>query len=118
MQTALREFDFLPDIGYNNYVLDHGFLWELRASSTLMCAVRCASFKSCISFYFNNGERRCRGYETLMLTTEAGVYQNNWNYFYLTDIGKYYMETNTDYLKCLLQQVQGWSFRFFLLSRI
>ncbi|XP_048739636.2 uncharacterized protein LOC125653984 [Ostrea edulis] len=88
MQSSLREYDFLPDSRFDNYLLNHGLLWELQSVSTLMCAIRCASFKSCISFYFNNAERRCRGHETLMLTTEAGVHENNWNYFYLTKTGK------------------------------
>lgn len=88
VQTALREFDFLPDSRFDNYLLNHGLLWELPSASTLMCAVRCAKFKTCISFYFNQDKKCCRGYETLILTTEAGGYEGNWNYFYLTQIGR------------------------------
>jgi hypothetical protein len=89
MLRALSEFDFLPDIRFDNYPLDHGLLWESPCSTTLMCAVRCISSKACISFYYNQEKKRCRGYETLMLTTEAGGYENSWSYFYFTDIGKW-----------------------------
>jgi hypothetical protein len=89
VKTAnFRDFDFLADRRFDNYVLDHGLLWESQTLTSLMCAFRCASFKVCISFHFNLHKKLCRGYETLMLAREAGVYEYNWNYFYLTDIGK------------------------------
>ncbi|XP_056001841.1 uncharacterized protein LOC130048805 [Ostrea edulis] len=86
--TLIEELSFLQDRRFDNYVLDHGLLWDFQSMSKLACSAGCASFKTCISFHFNKENRRCRAYETLMFTTEAGVYENNWSYFYLTEVGK------------------------------
>uniref|UniRef100_K1QRM7 Uncharacterized protein n=1 Tax=Magallana gigas TaxID=29159 RepID=K1QRM7_MAGGI len=55
--------------------------------SLIHCAIRCAENRACISLHFHKGVRKCQGYETLMLTPQAGTNEEGWIYYYSTQKG-------------------------------
>lgn len=86
-QMTIRGFNFLRDNRFDDFVLNHGLIWQMSTNSVLACAVNCVGERACMSFHFHRGSGRCRGYETLMLTTDAGMYEEDWRYFYMTYTG-------------------------------
>lgn len=78
----------MHDYNLDGVFLNHGLLWQVPAVSLMICAIRCAENRACISLHFHEGIRECRGYETLMLTSQAGTNEDGWIYYYSTQIGK------------------------------
>ncbi|XP_061179374.1 uncharacterized protein LOC133188000 [Saccostrea echinata] len=80
----MRNFELFQDYRFDNFVLNHGLLWQQISDSLLTCAADCVNDRPCISFNFHQGKRQCRAYETLMLTADAGTSKEDWTYFYIT----------------------------------
>ena len=79
--------NFKNDNRFDNFVLNHGLLSQTYSDSLVSCARKCIKDKSCIAFHFNQGKQQCRGYETLMLTSNAGTHEEGWQYYYITIFG-------------------------------
>lgn len=75
------------DNRFDNFVLNHGLLSQTYSDSLVSCARICIKDKSCIAIHFNQGKLQCRGYETLMLTSDAGTHEEGWQYYYITIFG-------------------------------
>lgn len=74
---------------FQNLVLNHGLIFEINRASRIYCASSCIKNHLCISFNFHHGTQKCRGYETLMLTRDAGTYEEGWLYYFHTINGLY-----------------------------
>lgn len=74
---------------FQNLVLNHGLIFEINRVSRIFCASSCIEDRLCISFNFHHGKQKCRGYETLMLTRDAGTYEEGWLYYFHTINGLY-----------------------------
>lgn len=77
----------MHDYAFDGAFLNHGLLWQVPVMSLIHCAIRCAENRACISLHFHIGVRKCRGYETLMLTPQAGTNEEGWIYYYSTQKG-------------------------------
>lgn len=83
----IRGLNFVHDYAFDGAFLNHGLLWQVPVMSLIHCAIRCAENRACISLHFHIGVRKCRGYETLMLTPQAGTNEEGWIYYYSTQKG-------------------------------
>lgn len=84
---VIRGLYFVHDYAFDGAFLNHGLLWQVPVMSLIHCAIRCAENRACISLHFHIGVRKCRGYETLMLTPQAGTNEEGWIYYYSTQKG-------------------------------
>lgn len=83
----IRGLNFVHDYAFDGAFLNHGLLWQVPVMSLIHCAIRCAENRACISLHFHKGVRKCRGYETLMLTPQTGTNEEGWIYYYSTQKG-------------------------------
>lgn len=83
----IRGLNFVHDYAFDAAFLNHGLLWQVPVMSLIHCAIRCAENRACISLHFHKGVRKCRGYEILMLTPQAGTNEEGWIYYYSTQKG-------------------------------
>lgn len=84
---VIRGLNFVHDYAFDGAFLNHGLLWQVPVMSLIHCAIRCAENRACISLHFHKGVRKCRGYEILMLTPQAGTNEEGWIYYYSTQKG-------------------------------
>lgn len=60
---------------FQNFVLNHGLIFEINRVSRIFCASSCVQDHSCLFFHYHHAKRKCRAHETLMLTSDAGTYE-------------------------------------------
>lgn len=63
---------------FQNFVLNHGLIFEINRVSRIFCASSCVQDHSCLFFSLSPCKAKMSSPRKLMLTSDAGTYEEGW----------------------------------------